>query len=103
MRCFSNASLWGLRLGSSVLGPDITENQSSNDQTKKNSDDAIANVIEIGIGRISLENAVEKSEGDLKPGITDPFASRRDPPREGSGTGNNDNERCDRFHVRHQE
>jgi hypothetical protein len=31
-------------------------------------------VIEIDIGRGALEDAVEKSERNLQPGITDPFA-----------------------------
>ena len=45
-----------------MLGPDVPEDESGNDETKKNSNDAIANVIEICVGGITLENAVEKSE-----------------------------------------
>ena len=79
------------------------EDQPSDDEAKENSNDAIADVIEIGIGRVSLKDAVEECECDLQPSITDPFASGRDPARDGRGTGDEDDERCDRFHVRHQE
>jgi hypothetical protein len=55
------------------------EDESGNDQTKKDSNNTVADVIEICIRRIPLKDAVEKSEGNLQPSITDPFASRRDP------------------------
>ena len=48
-----------------ALRPDVSEDESGDDQTEKNSNDAIADVIEICVGRISLEDAVEKSECDL--------------------------------------
>src|SRR6266853_3419813 len=96
-------SLSGLRSDSSALRPDVIEDEAGDDQTKKDSDDAIADVIEIGIGRVSLKDAVEESECDLQPSITDPFASRRDPARDGRGTSNKYDERCDRFHVWHEE
>src|SRR6266853_3863811 len=96
-------SLSGLRSDSSALRPDVSEDESGYDQPKKDSDDAIADVIEIGIGRVSLKDAVEESECDLQPSITDPFASSRDPARDGSGTSNKYDERCDRFHVWHEE
>jgi hypothetical protein len=57
--------LSGLRSDSSALRPDVFENESGDDQTKKDSDDAIADVVEIGIGRVSLKDAIEESEGDL--------------------------------------
>ena len=79
------------------------EDESGDDETKKNSNDTIADIIEIGVGRISLKDAVEECECDLQSGITDPFASGRDPAGDGSRTGNEHNERGDRFHVRHQE
>src|SRR6266853_3299426 len=96
-------SLSGLRSDSSALRPDVIEDESGDDQTKKDSDDAIADVIEIGIGRVSLKDTVEESKCDLQPSITDPFASRRDPARDGRGTSDEDDDRCDRFHVRHKE
>src|SRR6266581_6065761 len=96
-------SLSGLRSDSSALLPDIIEDEAGDDQTKKDSDDAIADVIEIGIGRVSLKDAVEESECDLQPSITDPFASRRDPARDGSRTSDEDDERRDRFHMWHEE
>ena len=78
------------------------EDKSGDDETKKNSNHTIADVIEICVGRVSLEYAVEKSEGNLQSGITDPLASSRDPAGDGTGTGDDHNERRDRFHVRHQ-
>src|SRR5437660_2254395 len=86
-----------------ALGPDVLKDEAGDDQTKKDSDDTIADVIEIGIGRVTLKDAVEESECDLQPSITDPFASRRDPARDGRGTSDEDDKRCDRFHVRHKE
>ena len=48
-----------------ALRPDVSEDESGDDQTEKNSNDAIADVIEVCIGRITLENTVEKSERNL--------------------------------------
>src|SRR2546429_767800 len=79
------------------------EDKPGDDQTKKNSNDTIADVIEIGVGRVSLKDAVEESECDLQPSITDPFASRPDPAGDGSGTSDEDDERSDCLHLRHQE
>ena len=45
-----------------ALWPDVSEDESGNDKTEKNSNDAIADVIEVCVGRITLEDAVEKSE-----------------------------------------
>jgi len=84
-------------------GPDILKDESGDEESKKDSNDTIADVIEMGIGRVTLKDAVEECECDLQAGITDPVASGRDPARDGSDTGNKDDERCDRFHVRHGE
>src|SRR5437899_5973900 len=92
-----------LRFDSSALGPDILEDKSGNDETEEDSDHAVADVIEICVGRVSLKDAVEESECDLQPSVTDPFASGRDPASDGSGTSDEDDERCDRFHVWHEE
>ncbi len=46
----------------SALRPNVSEDESGDDETKKNSNDAIADVIEVCVGRITLEDAVEKSE-----------------------------------------
>src|SRR5206468_2840246 len=59
-----------------ALRPDVSKDEAGDDQTKKDSDDAIANVIEIGIGRVTLKDAVEESECDLQPSITDPLGSK---------------------------
>src|SRR6266481_6308384 len=48
----------------SPFRPDVLEDESGNDKTEENSNDTIADVIEIGIGRVSLETAVEESECD---------------------------------------
>jgi hypothetical protein len=88
---------------SSALWPDVIEDECGDEESEKDSNDTIADVIEIGIGRVTLKDAVEQSECDLQAGITDPVASGRDPARDGSETGNKDDERCDRFHVRHEE
>src|SRR4029077_9866766 len=85
------------------FGPDVLEYEAGNNETKKDSNDAVADVIEIGVGRVALKNAVEESECHLQPGITNPFASSRDPARDSRGTSDEDDERCDRFHVWHKE
>ena len=48
-----------------MLGPNVSEDDSGDDETEKNSNDAIADVIEICVGCITLEDAVEESERDL--------------------------------------
>jgi hypothetical protein len=40
----------------------VTEDEFGDEESEKNSNDTIADVIEIGIGRESLENAEEESE-----------------------------------------
>src|SRR5207237_4890600 len=86
-----------------ALRPDALKDKSGDDETKKNSNGAIADVVEIGVRRVALKDAVEKSERELQPGITYPLASRGNPASDGSGTSNKDDERCDRFHVPHEE
>ncbi len=61
------------------------EDECGDNQTKKDSNNTVADVIEVCVGRIPLKDAVEKSEGDLQAGITDPVASGRDPALDGSG------------------
>jgi len=50
------------------------ENEPGDEESTQDSNDTIADVIEIDIGRAALENAVEKSERSLQPDMTDPFA-----------------------------
>jgi hypothetical protein len=57
-----------------ALRPDVLKDESGDEESTQDCNDTIADVIEIGIGRGALEDAVEKSEGNLQPGITDPFA-----------------------------
>ena len=59
---------------SGALGQDILEDEPGDEESTQDSNDTIADVIEIDIGRGALEDAVEKSERNLQPGITDPFA-----------------------------
>src|SRR5712691_8550501 len=102
-RCSSTMSLCGLRFNTSAFGPDVLKDQSGDDETKENSNDAIADVIEIGIGRVTLKDAVEESECELQPSITDSLASGRNPARDHRSASDEHNERRDRFHVRHEE
>jgi len=62
------------------FGPDVIEDECGDEESKKDSNNAIAYVIEICVGRVSLKDAVEES--GLQAGITDPVASGRDPARE---------------------
>jgi hypothetical protein len=64
-KVFSETSLCGSRPDSSALGPDVFEDESRDDETEENSNHTIADVIEIGIGRVSLKHAVEEGERDL--------------------------------------
>jgi hypothetical protein len=57
--------LWILDSISGALRPDILEDESGDEESKKDSNNTIADVIEIGIGRVSLKDAVEESECDL--------------------------------------
>jgi len=45
-----------------VLRPNVSEDESGDDESKKNSNDAIADIIKVCVGRVTLEDAVEKSE-----------------------------------------
>ena len=60
------------------------EDECGDNQTKKDPNNTVADIIEICIRRVTLKDAVEKSEGDLQAGITDPVASGRDPAHDGS-------------------
>ena len=46
----------------SVLRPNVSEDEAGDDKTEEDSNDAIADVVEISIRRIALEDAVEKSK-----------------------------------------
>jgi hypothetical protein len=49
----------------SAFRPNVSEDESGDDETKKNSNDAITDVIQVCVGRVTLEDAVEKSERNL--------------------------------------
>jgi hypothetical protein len=57
--------LWILDSISGALGPDILEDESGDEESKKDSNDTIADIIEVCVGRVTLKDAVEESEGDL--------------------------------------
>jgi hypothetical protein len=57
--------LCGSRFDSSALGPDVLEDESGDDQTKKDSNNTVADIIEICIRRIPLKDANEERERDL--------------------------------------
>jgi len=57
--------LWILDSTSGALGPDILEDESGDEESKKDSNDTIADVIEICVGRVALEDANEECECDL--------------------------------------
>ena len=82
----------GLAFNSDPLGPDVSEDQSGDDETEKDSDHAIANLVKIGIGCKSLEETVEERESDLQPSIADSFAPGGDPAGDRRCTSNNHNE-----------
>jgi len=88
---------------SSPFGPDVIEDECGDEESEKYSNDAIADVVEIGVGRLPLKDAVEECECDLQTGITDSLATGRNPARDGRGTSDKGDERCDRFHVWHEE
>jgi hypothetical protein len=52
---------------SRALWPDVIEDESGDEESEKDSNDTIAEVIEIGIERVTLKDAVEESECDLQP------------------------------------
>jgi len=54
------------------------EDECDDGETEENSNDTISDVIEIGVGRVTLKDTVKERECDLQPSITDPFASSRD-------------------------
>jgi hypothetical protein len=66
--------LWILDPISGAFGPDVLEDESGDEDSTRDYNDTIADVIEIDIGSGALEDAVEKSKRNLQPGITDPFA-----------------------------
>jgi hypothetical protein len=52
-------SLCGSRFDSGTLGPDIVEDECGDEESEKDSNDTIADVIEIDIWRVTLKDAVE--------------------------------------------
>jgi hypothetical protein len=84
---------------SSPFEPDVIEDECGDEESEKYSNDAIADVVEIGVGRLPLKDVVEECECDLETGITDSLTTGRNPARDGRGTSDKGDERCDRFHV----
>src|SRR5258705_13487234 len=70
----------------SALRPNVPEDESGDDETEKNSNDAIADVIEVCVGRITLENAVGKRERYLQTRVRDELCAGGDPAGDGRST-----------------
>src|SRR5260370_30100113 len=76
------------------------EGECRNNQTKENADDTIANIVEVGIRRVSLKKPVKEGEGNLQTGVSDSFGSGGNPSGERRDACNEDDQRGDRLHVR---
>src|SRR5260370_41430029 len=76
------------------------EGECRNDQTKENADDTIANIVEVGIRRVSLKKPVKEGKGNLQTGGSDSFGSGGNPSGERRDAGDEDDQRGDRLHVR---
>ena len=76
------------------------EDECRNHQTKENADDTIANIMEVGIRRVSLKEAVIEGKGNLQTGVSDSFGSGGNPSGERRDACDEDDQRGDRLHVR---
>src|SRR5262249_39400013 len=97
--CTSSTSLCRLWFDSGSLRPEVVKDDRGNGEADQNANDAVADFIKIGVGCVALEHAEEKSERDLETGVTDAFASGRDPTGNCADCGNEHDQRSDRFHV----
>src|SRR5258706_10240128 len=79
------------------------EDECGHYQTKENAGDTIANIVEVGVRRVSLKEAVIEGKGNLQTGVSDSFASRGDPSSERRDARNQDDKRGDRLHMRDEE
>ena len=79
------------------------EDECRNNQTKENADDTIANIVEVGVRRVSLKKPVKEGKGNLQTGVSDSFGSGGDPSSERRDARNQDDKRGDRLHVRDEE
>src|SRR6266571_441466 len=76
------------------------EDECRNDQTKENADDTIANIVEVGVRRVSLKKPVKEGKGNLQTGVSDSFGSGGNPAGERRDACDENNQRGDRLHVR---
>src|SRR6266542_4588431 len=76
------------------------EDECRNNQTKENADDTIANIVEVGVRRVSLKEAVIEGKGNLQTGVSDSVGSGGHPSGERRDACDEDDQRGDRLHVR---
>src|SRR6266705_6807766 len=76
------------------------EDECGHYQTKENADDTIANIVEVGVRRVSLEEAVKEGKGNLQTGVSDSVGSGGNPSGERRNACDADDQRGDRLHVR---
>src|SRR6266496_5343440 len=76
------------------------EDECRNNQTKENADDTIANIVEVGVRRVSLKKAVKEGKGNLQTGVSDSVVSGGNPSGERRDACDEDDQRGDRLHVR---
>src|SRR6266478_9556755 len=76
------------------------EDECRNNQTKENADDTIANIVEVGVRRVSLKQPVKEGKGNLQTAVSDSFGSGGDPSGEHRDARDEDDQRGDRLHVR---
>src|SRR5258708_4676446 len=79
------------------------EDECRNNQTKENADDPVANIVEVGVRRVSLKEAVIEGKGNLQTGVSDLFGSRGDPDSERRDERNQEEKRGERRHMREEE
>src|SRR5882757_6234807 len=76
------------------------EDECGHYQTKENADDTIANIVEVGVRRVSLKKPVKEGKGNLQTAVSDSFGSGGNPSGERRDAGDEDDQRSNRLHVR---
>ena len=61
-----------------MFRPEVIEHDRGDQNAEKDSDDSVSDRREMGIWREALEDAHEKSAGDLQARVRNPFAACRD-------------------------
>src|SRR5258708_31014962 len=76
------------------------EDECGHYQTNENADDTIANIVEVGVRRVSLKKTVKEGKGNLQTGVSDSFGSGGNQSAERRDACDEDDQRGDRLHVR---